>query len=722
MDKFLYINFVVVLWLTAVTTFFLGVFVLFKNRRSIINKTFALYSFSITWWSFSEIWGIACDRKITALIWTRIEQVGVFFIPTFFIHFIISLLGIKNKKWLLRVAYFFSSVFAILSATPLMMVDSVQTVPYVKYFGTPGVVYHFAILFFVILTIIGLNLLYHAYIQAYGAKRNQLKYLFWSSLFGYGGGAANFLLVYGITIPILNPFGTYTLLVYIAVVAYVILRYRLMDINVAVTRAGIFFMLYALILGIPFWIGFKLGLWIYSTIIMAALATAGPFIYQYLHVKAEDVLLRDQRRYQKALRELSKAMARIRDVDQLLKTISSTIIDNVGVGFAAIYVKDDEYKAYKLSSYSPQTEKSRFQEFIPLDYPLVSRLNREKRPLMSEEVGPQDKIDLNSGIVIPCFMEDTLLAFIALGAKPNNQMYTPDDVLIFETLSYSTSLAIENSIFWKEIEERQRQARVQEMNLFSYSLAHEIDNPMAVIIGHADLLKKYFLKENLPEEKQKEAETDLDYILEAAHRVSGMVDAIQDLGKRTTGEFQPLRLEEVIESFCKLYEPIFKFETVYFTRDIPQRLPWIRGVKAELMQILVIFSNNALHALLGTLEKEKRIRLKVELSNPDWIRISFSDNGYGITLEKLHTIFAPFVTTKASTEGTGMGLYNAKKIIERHKGKLWAESGGEGKGATFIIELPTAKDITEEDLKERDDLKIKGKMLFGFGEEPENGK
>lgn len=140
------------------------------------------------------------------------------------------------------------------------------------------------------------------------------------------------------------------------------------------------------------------------------------------------------------------------------------------------------------------------------------------------------------------------------------------------------------------------------------------------------------------------------------------------------------------------------------------------------MQILVIFSNNALHALLGTQKKEKRIQVKVELTNPDWMRISFSDNGYGITPEKLHTIFAPFVTTKASTEGTGMGLYNAKKIIERHKGKLWAESAGEGRGATFIVEIPVAKDISKKDLEERDDLKIKGKMLFGFGEEPENGK
>ena len=102
---------------------------------------------------------------------------------------------------------------------------------------------------------------------------------------------------------------------------------------------------------------------------------------------------------------------------------------------------------------------------------------------------------------------------------------------------------------------------------------------------------------------------------------------------------------------------------------------------------------------------EKEIILKAERSNEDSVIISFGDNGYGIKKEMLEIVFTPFTTTKASSEGTGMGLYNAKKIIERHKGEIWAESEGENKGAVFFIKLSLAKGITLDEFNKEDKQK-----------------
>jgi signal transduction histidine kinase len=392
-------------------------------------------------------------------------------------------------------------------------------------------------------------------------------------------------------------------------------------------------------------------------------------------------------------------MTRFHDLDRLFQAIVLTVIEEVKVSFAGVYLKDEEYKSYRLKHYFPKPAKERFQESIPLDYSLVKVLCNKKVPLLSEEIGPQDKINLDSGLVVPCFIEDDLLGFLVLGAKPKNQIYTLDDMLIFETLSYSTSLAIENCIFWKEIEDRQRKARLQEMDTYSYSLAHEIDNPIQVVIGQINLLEKHLLKEiTLPEAKQEDMKQSFEFILEAARRVSGMVKAIRDFGSVTTGEFKLFEVDDIIKSFSLLYLPQLKNAGVFFEKTLIPQAIFVRGEKPELMQVLVILANNSLHALLAT--KEKKVILRVELINPDWIRIIFSDNGYGIKKEILPIIFTPFTTTKASTEGTGIGLYNAKKIIERHKGKIWAESEGEGKGAAFFIELPIAKDIKPEEINQ----------------------
>ncbi|MCX7927077.1 MAG: hypothetical protein N2606_02955, partial [Candidatus Omnitrophica bacterium] len=86
-----------------------------------------------------------------------------------------------------------------------------------------------------------------------------------------------------------------------------------------------------------------------------------------------------------------------------------------------------------------------------------------------------------------------------------------------------------------------------------------------VIVGEAGLLKKEFVKD-LPEDKQKEVVESFDYIIEAAKRVSGMVKAIRDFGQPTRGELKPLVIEEVVDSFIKLYYPQFKANAVVFEK------------------------------------------------------------------------------------------------------------------------------------------------------------
>src|SRR5207244_6963996 len=120
-----------------------------------------------------------------------------------------------------------------LSTTSLMITDASPKF-YLKFLFTPGPLYGMGLAYFALCVIYGHILLYRTYSASTGVARNQLAYLFWSSIFGYIGGSSNFLLVYNINIPVLNPFGTYAIPLYVAATAYAIVRYRLMDISVVV--------------------------------------------------------------------------------------------------------------------------------------------------------------------------------------------------------------------------------------------------------------------------------------------------------------------------------------------------------------------------------------------------------------------------------------------------------------------------------------------------------
>jgi len=679
----------------------IGLFVFLKNKTSKINIIFSLFAFSMAVWLFGYVNMYLSKDTYTALRWARIGFLGIIFIPVFAYHFIISFLNLK-RKIVLPIIYLLAIPSLLLSQTNLIYSGIKEH--FWGYYPTAGKIYILFLLMFGILFTRGVLLLFVHLKKERGVKREQIKYV--CLAFGLGTfGIVDYLVKY----PIFDiyPFGYICALFFTGLIAFAIVRYRLLDINIALTRAGIFAVVYALVLGIPFWLGYRYGLWIQATWMMLVLATSGPFIYQFLRRRAEDIILKDQRCYQRALLDLSKTMSRIRDLDKLLRAIVLTVVDTVKVSFAGIYLKDEENKSYQLKHYFPKVAKSRFQEFFLLDSELIDAFYKERRPLISEELRfLSTAFGADSGLLVPCFVEDDLLGFMLLGHKPNNQIYTSDDLLVFETLSYSASLAIENCRFWKEIEDRQRKARLQEMDTYSYSLAHEIDNPMQIILGQAGFIKKEVFKELADEKKRKDIESSFDFILEAAQRVSGMVKAIRDFGSPTTGELKPLKIEEVVDSFCRLYFPQFKANGINLSKELGDNLGFIRGEKPELMQVLVILANNSIQAMKYS--KQKQITLKVESSNQDTIRITFQDTGCGIKKDILPVIFSPFTTSKASSEGTGMGLYNAKRIIEKYKGRIWAESEGEDKGATFFIELPFAKDITTEEFKKDN----KGKRLF----------
>jgi len=243
-----FLHLVSALALTSATTLLLGSFILFKKKNQ-IGRVFFLYCLSISWWSFFQILHMTAPSREVALLWARIMEVGAFFIPTLFVHFVVLFLDSKKPKWFLPTGYVLSIIIAGLCMTPLM-IDGAEPKYYIKYLMTPGPLYHYALIYFMACTIYGNYKLYETYRSATGVNKNQLAYLLCSSALGYIGGSANFLLVFNISISPLNPYGTYAVPLYVAATTYAIIRYRLMDITVAINK-GLAYALLLIVIFIP---------------------------------------------------------------------------------------------------------------------------------------------------------------------------------------------------------------------------------------------------------------------------------------------------------------------------------------------------------------------------------------------------------------------------------------------------------------------------------------
>lgn len=235
------------LFLTGITTFLLGTFVYWRKGAQNIGRLFFLWCCSISWWSLHE--GVLITLRVPddVLFWGRVMMAGDIFLPTLFVHFVLTWLD-QRVNWKAQTAlYAVSFTLAVLCFTPFMVPSASKRVS-VPYFIDPGSLFPILLVYFAVCVLYAQFQLWKAYRSASGQTQTKFGYFFWSSVVGFIGGCMNFLLVYEVeTLPALYSYGTYAVPMFVAATTYAIVRYRLMDITVAVNKGLAYGVLLALI-------------------------------------------------------------------------------------------------------------------------------------------------------------------------------------------------------------------------------------------------------------------------------------------------------------------------------------------------------------------------------------------------------------------------------------------------------------------------------------------
>jgi len=210
-------------------------------------------------------------------------------------------------------------------------------------------------------------------------------------------------------------------------------------------------------------------------------------------------------------------------------------------------------------------------------------------------------------------------------------------------------------------------------------VAHEINNPLAAIVGFADLLCE---NPGIPQPAREE----LEAILREAERTRVIVQDLLSFAHDVPPQSEPVQINLLLRQTLKMRSYALAGRDVNIVERMSADLPVVVGDPHQLQQVFLNLLNNAYDAVEGT-ERVGRIEIETAAVD-DFVEIRVRDNGSGITNSE--RIFEPFFTTKPVGKGTGLGLSICYGIVRTHKGEILCHNNSGADGCTFVVRLPAA--------------------------------
>jgi two-component system NtrC family sensor kinase len=216
-------------------------------------------------------------------------------------------------------------------------------------------------------------------------------------------------------------------------------------------------------------------------------------------------------------------------------------------------------------------------------------------------------------------------------------------------------------------------------------VAHDLNNPLASVVGFSDLLGE---AADVPPRLAE----PLAVIRQEAERASAIVRNLLSFARRQEGERQLQSIRPILESTHQLLKNQLLSAHIELILEFEPGLPQVEVHANQIKQVFLNIINNSAQAIESTRARESEGRIEIVTKcEPDGLSVNISDNGPGIPEDVAQRVFEPFFSTKSEGEGTGLGLSICLGIVKEHGGNIRVDPGGagSGRGATFIVELPT---------------------------------
>lgn len=709
--------------ISILATVTLGSVVFFQNPNNKINRTFGSFILSILGWQISLFFFYQINDPQSVywlgkinFVFAELIAVSLFFLCYYFPASRISMA--KVYKFVVVLLTLFITTVTLF--TPYVVAEEIilgigerETIT--------GFLYPFFTVFFLFFTGSGIFLLFQKLKKLTGIFRVQTQYLLLGFLLGIIFGViTNILLPVVFKVYSFQHFGLIAPLIFVSFTSYAIIKHRLLDIQLLVTRT-ISYSILLFILGAIFSVGlFIMGKLLtesadathrvlYSTVTALIIAYAFQPLRNLVEKTTDKFFYKGRYDTQEVLEKFSKTLVSSYLVEKLSKSIVSEVVSETKMASCQIYIiRDDEIRHYASAGVKAPKEPLEIVELQPL------LKGVRHRSILFENI-PENQTktimrNTDTKAIFPLWTKDNFVGLLFVGDKLSGGILSEQDIKLFELFTPELSLAIQNAEAVYEIskfnqtlkeEVARATARLKAANQrlrqldqvkdeFVSIASHELRTPLTSIRNYQWMILNN--KGGTLSEKQRYY---IERSYQATNRLTKLVTDMLNVSRIDSGrilidvvktDITQLTNEVIEELQVKIAE-----RSIQVAHVVPQEgLP---AVLADVDKVKEVIINLVYNALKFT-PKEGKITISYKFDD-DFLTVSVVDTGMGIAEDYLSALFTKFGFVKNSlkanhptTDSTGLGLYISKSIIELHGGKIWAESAGLDKGATFQFTLP----------------------------------
>jgi signal transduction histidine kinase/CheY-like chemotaxis protein len=427
-------------------------------------------------------------------------------------------------------------------------------------------------------------------------------------------------------------------------------------------------------------------------------------------VKDVDQQLKQRVKELNILYSVGKSVTSLLELEKVLNRIVEAAVFVTGAEEGSLMLVDKDTGELYLRAARNLGEKFARGFRLKVEHSIAGHVVKTGKPIL-QSTQDQETLKVKTGYLVkslvnvPLKAKDEVIGVLAVNNKISSRPFTDNDVYLLSALADYATIAIVNAQLyeetkrWSEVLERKVEERTQELRAAQEQLlqseklasigqlaagvAHEINNPMGVILGFSQGILK-----TLPEDDP--LKKPLTTVEKESLRCKRVVQNLLDFARRSEPTLHLTNINELLDASCDLVEHQTSLQNVKLVKSYDTALPSTMADPNQLQQVFINIILNAYQAMPdgGTLHITTRT-----LGSES--QVIFADTGTGIPPESVQNIFDPFFTTKEVGEGTGLGLSVSYGIVKAHGGDIEVESQV-GQGTAFVIKLPLDKSEGDE--------------------------